>query len=187
VANNRIKIGSSENYGALCGTSFHQANLSNADFIGAILKNTDLRAKFLTRACFNSAIKLNLAIAEKTLLFQPVIRDLLINYSMGYKKDYFKADLRRANLNGANLSHANLRQADLSHASLLYAALSHANLTQLKKIAEAAKTPDDSNLQKKAKTAVSFLEIIAKGLEPATKLAQACRNILPVIIGILGL
>lgn len=112
------------------GTCFYDTNLSDADFTGAILKNTDLRAKSLTRTCFNSVIKLDLARAGKTLLFQPAVRDLIINLSIGYKKDYFKADLRGANLNGANLSHANLRQADLSDASLRGADLSHANLTE---------------------------------------------------------
>ena len=59
-------------------------------------------------------------------------------------------------------------------------------LNQVKKLADLGKTPEDEGLQKKAKKAVSFLEIIAKGLEPATKLAQACKNILPIIKSLLG-
>ncbi|ARI83331.1 hypothetical protein IQ224_08040 [Microcystis sp. LEGE 00066] len=31
-----------------------------------------------------------------------------------------------------------------------------------------------------------FLETIAKALEPASKLAQACQKALPIILGILG-
>ncbi len=57
---------------------------------------------------------------------------------------------------------------------------------QVKKIAQASQNPDDAGLQKKAQRAVNFLEIIAKALEPASKLAQACQKALPIILGILG-
>ena len=60
-------------------------------------------------------------------------------------------------------------------------------LAQVKKLAELSQVPKDEGVLKKAKKAVSFLEIIAKGLEPATKLATACRKALPIIAGILGL
>ena len=57
---------------------------------------------------------------------------------------------------------------------------------QVKKIAEASQDPENESLQNKAKRAVSFLEIIAKGLEPASKLAKACQTALPIIISFLG-
>ena len=57
---------------------------------------------------------------------------------------------------------------------------------QVKKIAQASQNPDDAGLQKKAQRAVNFLETIAKALEPASKLAQACQKALPIILGILG-
>ena len=58
---------------------------------------------------------------------------------------------------------------------------------QVKKIAQASQSPDDSALQTKAKKAVNLLETIAKGLEPASKLFKACQKILPLIMGFLGL
>jgi hypothetical protein len=58
---------------------------------------------------------------------------------------------------------------------------------QVKKIAQASQSPDDSALQTKAKKAVNLLETISKGLEPASKLFKACQKILPLILGFLGL
>lgn len=58
---------------------------------------------------------------------------------------------------------------------------------QVKKIAEASKKPDDEGMQKKAKRAVNLLDTLAKGLEPAGKLATACTTVLPKIIKFLGL
>ena len=57
---------------------------------------------------------------------------------------------------------------------------------QVKKIAQASQNPDDAGLQKKAQRAVNFLETIAKALEPASKLAQACQKALPIILKTLG-
>ncbi|GBL10559.1 serine/threonine-protein kinase B [Microcystis aeruginosa Sj] len=57
---------------------------------------------------------------------------------------------------------------------------------QVKKIAQASQNPDDAGLQNKAQRAVNFLETIAKALEPASKLAQACQKALPIILKILG-
>lgn len=60
-------------------------------------------------------------------------------------------------------------------------------VNQVKKIAEASKKPDDEGLQKKANRAVNLLDTLAKGLEPAGKLAKACQKVLPMIVGLLGL
>ncbi|QNP29235.1 tetratricopeptide repeat protein [Cylindrospermopsis curvispora] len=48
-------------FAAIGGTSFYNATLTDANFGGASLGNTDLRAKLLTRNCFKDALKLNLA------------------------------------------------------------------------------------------------------------------------------
>lgn len=114
-------------------TNFEKADLTDADFTGAILKGTNFSKANLTRTCFKNAQKLNLAKVDDTLLSQPAVRDLLISGN-GYKKDYFKADLRGANLEDANLQEANLRQADLSQATLKNANLSQANLTEVNAI-----------------------------------------------------
>ena len=50
----------------------------------------------------------------------------------------------------------------------------------------ASQKPEDEGLQKKANRAVSVLETLAKGLEPAGKLAKAGAKVLPVIRGLLG-
>ena len=60
-------------------------------------------------------------------------------------------------------------------------------LGQIKVLAEAGKNPQDASMQKKAERAVGFLEVIAKGVEPATKLAQTCTKVLPKILLFFGL
>ncbi|MFN5515232.1 MAG: hypothetical protein ACK5CA_10900 [Cyanobacteriota bacterium] len=57
-------------------------------------------------------------------------------------------------------------------------------VNQVKKIAQAAQKPEDQGLNAKAKRAVGFLETLAKGVEPAGKLAQTCAKALPWIIGL---
>jgi hypothetical protein len=55
-------------------------------------------------------------------------------------------------------------------------------LEQLQILAEVGQNPQDETMQKKAKKAVGFLKAIAEGVEPATKLAQACAKVLPKIL-----
>jgi len=118
-------------FAALGGTSFFQANLTAADFTGATLKSTNFNQAKLNKTIFKQAIKLELARPGKTLLFNPQVRELLINPSTGAGQDLTKADLRGANLDGANLQKANLRLADLSQSSFKYANLREANLTEV--------------------------------------------------------
>ncbi len=47
--------------------------------------------------------------------------------------------------------------------------------------------PQDVTMQSKAEMAVGFLEVIAKGVEPATLLAQTCAKLLPKILLFFGL
>ncbi|WP_275265819.1 hypothetical protein [Gloeothece citriformis] len=42
-------------------------------------------------------------------------------------------------------------------------------------------------MQKKAKKAIGFLQVIADGLEPAAKLASACQSVIPAIAVWFGL
>lgn len=58
---------------------------------------------------------------------------------------------------------------------------------QLKVLAETGQDPKDETMQKKAKKAVGFLKVIAEGVEPTTKLAQACAKVLPKILVFFGL
>ena len=55
-------------------------------------------------------------------------------------------------------------------------------LEQLQVIAEAGMAPKEKTMQEKAEIAVGFLEVIATGVEPSTKLAQACARLLPKIL-----
>lgn len=116
------------------GTSFYSAIVTDADFTGATLKNCDLRAKSLIRTRFKGVNNLDLARVGKNLLSQPNVRELLINPNIGYKKNYFKANLRGANLDDADLKEANLSQADLSEASFKNADLRDSNLTEVNAI-----------------------------------------------------
>jgi uncharacterized protein YjbI with pentapeptide repeats len=55
-------------------------------------------------------------------------------------------------------------------------------LEQLNILAEAGKNPQNETMQKKAERAVGFLEVIAKGLEPTSKLAKASAKVLLKIL-----
>ncbi|NEO92350.1 MAG: pentapeptide repeat-containing protein [Moorea sp. SIO3G5] len=116
-------------FAATGGTSFYKADLTDADFTGAILKSTDLREATITRTCWRETIKLDRVRPGNTILSDPAVRELLISGN-GYKKSYVDANLRSANLRGANLNKANLKLADLSEATLEDANLKWANLTE---------------------------------------------------------
>ena len=115
------------------GTSFRNANLTDANFTNAILKSTDLRRANTTKTLWRQAKNLELARTGDTILIDPKVRDLLITGD-GYKKSYTGANLRGANLISANLSYADLKAADISDASLQAACLDWANLTEVQAI-----------------------------------------------------
>ena len=110
------------------GTSFYEADLSEADFTQAILKNTDLRAKSITHTCWSFAKKLDLARLGNSILSQANVRELLVA-RYGYKKSYENANLCAANLAGVNLEQADLQFANLSEATLAHANLKDADFT----------------------------------------------------------
>jgi len=118
-------------FAAIGGTSFFQANLTEADFTGATLKSTNFNQAILNKTIFKQAIKLELARPGNTLLANPRVREFLIDSRTGSGKDFAQANLRGAYLEGANLQAANLRLADISEASLQYANLAGANLTEV--------------------------------------------------------
>ncbi|NEQ83548.1 MAG: pentapeptide repeat-containing protein [Moorea sp. SIO2I5] len=116
-------------FAATGGTSFQKADLTDADFTGAILKSTDLRKATITRTCWQNTIKLDRVIPGNTILADTAVRELLVS-GYGYNKNYINANLRGANLKGAHLNKANLKLADLSEATLEDANLEWANLTE---------------------------------------------------------
>ncbi|MEB3357888.1 MAG: pentapeptide repeat-containing protein [Synechococcales bacterium] len=116
-------------FGALGGTSFYKADLTDANFSHAQLKSTNFRAATLTRTCFKDALKLDRARPGDTILADLNVLKLLTTLN-GYRQSYIDADLRGANLSGANLEGANFKWADLSGATLQAANLKAANLTE---------------------------------------------------------
>jgi uncharacterized protein YjbI with pentapeptide repeats len=110
------------------GTSFHGADLTDADFTGATLKNTDFRAANLTRTRFYEAKKLDFARPGKTILSNPDVLNLLVTLN-GRNKSYIGANLRGANLIGGDLKEANFKNANISEATFQEANLEWANLT----------------------------------------------------------
>ena len=109
------------------GTNFFGANLQEADFTGAQLKATDLRAKDLTRTRFYLVSGIDRARWEKTILVEVAIRNLLVT-GQGENKAYIGHNFRGLNLYGFNFKNANLTRANFSEANLAYANLEGANL-----------------------------------------------------------
>ncbi|MBG1260768.1 pentapeptide repeat-containing protein [Nostoc commune] len=115
-------------FAATGGTSFRNADLTEADFTGATLKNTDLRKAKLTRTRFYEAKKLDFARVDDTILTKLAILKLLVTGN-GRGKSYADANLKGANLIGADLKEANLKDADINEATFQGACLEKANLT----------------------------------------------------------
>jgi uncharacterized protein YjbI with pentapeptide repeats len=116
------------------GTSFRNADLTDANFTEATLKSTDFRTANLNRTCFRNTEKLDRARVGNSILADTRVRELLITGN-GYKKSYVGANFQGANLTGVNLNKANLKQANLSEASLHQANLEGANLTETQALA----------------------------------------------------
>lgn len=130
-------------FAATGGTSFRNADLTNADFTSATLKSTDFRKANLTRTCWQNTKKLDRARLGNSILADAAVRELLLSGN-GENKSYvgaylYGANLSRANLkkailqetklDQANFQHANLEQANLAQASLIGTDFTHAKLT----------------------------------------------------------
>ncbi|NEQ77750.1 MAG: CHAT domain-containing protein [Okeania sp. SIO2C9] len=115
--------------GAIRGTNFENANLTDADFSHATLKSTNFRFANTTRTFWRQTKYLKFARVEKTILEDIKVRELLIS-GWGKNQEYIEADLRGANLMSADLTNANLKLANLGEASLKAANLNNANLTE---------------------------------------------------------
>ncbi|MBD2494233.1 pentapeptide repeat-containing protein [Nostoc sp. FACHB-280] len=111
------------------GTSFRNANLTNADFSQAILESTDFRNATLTLTCYHQAKMLDRVRPGKTYLQNSQVRQLLVT-GQGQDKNFDRQNLRGINLQSANLADASFIGADLSEANLQDADLSRAKLKQ---------------------------------------------------------
>ncbi|MEG4595188.1 pentapeptide repeat-containing protein [Microcoleus sp. F8_C2] len=107
------------------GTSFRDADLTDADFTQATLKSTNFIGATLTRTNWFHAKKLDRARVGDSILANPAVQDLLINRE-GRNKSFI-----RMNLKGAYLEQADLRGADFTDANLNQATLKKAYLDQV--------------------------------------------------------
>ncbi|WP_413165953.1 pentapeptide repeat-containing protein [Capilliphycus salinus ALCB114379] len=127
----------SVNLAATGGTSFRQADLTDANFTNAHLKGSDFRQAKLIRTRWRGAKQLDQLRGGNTYLDYPQIRELL-QTGQGKNQNFDFQDLRELSLQnanltgasfvGANLSSTNLRGANLSKAKLIQTKLSQANL-----------------------------------------------------------
>ncbi|WP_445628531.1 pentapeptide repeat-containing protein [Nostoc sp. DSM 114167] len=116
-------------FAATGGTSFRNANLTNADFTQATLKSTDFRNTILICSRWHQAKMLDRVRPGLTYLQNPQIRQLLVT-GKGQGKNFERQNLRGINLQSANLADASFIGADLSEANLQDANLSRAKLKQ---------------------------------------------------------
>jgi uncharacterized protein YjbI with pentapeptide repeats len=112
-----------------CGTSFRNADLTEAYFTSATLKSTDFRNATLTCTRWHQAKKLDSIRPGTTYLQTAKVRQLLIT-GQGQAQNFDRQTLRGVNLQGANLADASFIGADLSEANLQDADLSRAKLVQ---------------------------------------------------------
>ncbi len=112
------------NFASIGGTSFRNADLTNACFTHATLKSTNLGGATLTKTCWHNAKKINQARVSNTILSHPSVQELVVDNKFKGKP------LVRLNLKGANLAGANLRGADLTNSDLSDATLEGACLEQ---------------------------------------------------------
>ena len=115
-------------FAATGGTNFRSADLYDANFTNATLRNTDFRAANLTRTRWKNAQKLDLARPGDTYLKRLEVQQWLIG--KGKDKNFARLDLRGINFQGYNLTDASFIGADLSEANLQDTDLSRAKLVQ---------------------------------------------------------
>jgi uncharacterized protein YjbI with pentapeptide repeats len=122
------------NIGAIGGTSFCGADLTAADFSGAILKSTNFdsskkKQTILTHVCWSNVQQLDRTKTGSSILSDVAVRTLLVG-EHGYQKTYTGANFYSADLSGKDLKEANLKGANLSHALLQKTDLRGTNLSE---------------------------------------------------------
>lgn len=116
-------------FAALWGTSFRDADLTDANFTEAKLKNTDFRKASITRTLWYCAKEIDRACPGNTYLQNVKIRNLVITGS-GQNENFNRLDLRGINLQKANLQNTSFIETDLSQANLQGANLFEAKLVR---------------------------------------------------------
>ncbi len=111
------------------GTSFYQANLTNADFSFTTIAKTDFRKAVLTRTDFKGANGIEYCRFEDTVLYSSTIREISVTRN-GQGQKFDGLSIRGVNWNDVNLSDASFIGTDLSEADLRGANLTRAKLVQ---------------------------------------------------------
>lgn len=117
----------------LKGTCFQGANLTQANFSHAQLKNCDFRNTIITQTSWYKSKQLEWARLGSCILTAANVRALLVE-GKGTQLSYINANLQGANLYGFDLSYLNFKGANLSGAILKGACLEWANLAQTQAI-----------------------------------------------------
>lgn len=119
------------------GTNFQNADLTDADFTQARLKNTNFNNATIRRTCWFNVKDLHLALLGQSYLASEKIRQILVTKDLS-NQNFDGWDLQGINLQGANLkdgtfvaaklNESNLEGADISRAKLVKAQLNRASL-----------------------------------------------------------
>ncbi|MEM9925278.1 MAG: pentapeptide repeat-containing protein [Cyanobacteria bacterium P01_D01_bin.50] len=119
------------------GTSFRNADLTDADFTQAKLKSADLTKAKVKRTNWFEIKQVHLAAVSTTYLESSQMRELVVNKDLQNKTfdgwnlqgiNLQGANLKDASFVGANLRESNLRNADISRAKLVRSQLDQADL-----------------------------------------------------------
>jgi uncharacterized protein YjbI with pentapeptide repeats len=145
-------------FAAFGGTSFLNADLTDADFTQASLKSTDFRKANLTRTCFHQVKKLDRVRPGTSYLQNSELRQLLITrvaqgknfenqilqglnlskvnfaYANLINTNFYQSSLKEANLEGAFLARAQFESTDLSEARLTGACIEDWVVTKTTKL-----------------------------------------------------
>jgi len=113
---------------AIGGTNFYKANLTDANFTYAKLKNTNLTDAILTRTYWFNA-KLDFARIGESYLSRPKVQQLVVS-GEGANENFDRQDFRDTNLSGFNLEKASFIDADFYQADLRLAILLNAKLVR---------------------------------------------------------
>jgi len=105
--------------GSWWGTSFHNLDLSEVNFRGARLANTDLRVRKLYRTCLQDVTGLERARVDSRYLDLENLKvQRLLTHGYSENKDFSRLNLRGAYLQNADLRHFKLINTDLTGADL---------------------------------------------------------------------
>lgn len=111
-------------FSAKGGTSFREADLTNADFTEATLKSADFTAANLTRTCWFHVQKLDHACVGNSYLQHPKIQQL-VTTGIGNNQNF-----DRLNMAGIRLQNINLADSSFTDTNLFDADLSNTNLSR---------------------------------------------------------